>query len=508
MNFSKSFFIFFCNRLATCLPAGMSVFLGGSLLLVASLAPTANSYAQRNNSQYLPQYNLWVPSCNSHSNNKVVPKTQPSSVDSVFYWQYVMTPTFGIYDIYFVDSLYGWYTDGSGFISRSTDSGYDWDTTALFPGGGADVTGVYFINDNTGWAVGQVSLIRKTTNGGVNWLTQDWPPRSGAGEFYYSVHFFNTNTGIVTGEYDSPYNQGYIIRTTNGGTNWAQVYISTDSNYSETSLLRQFWINNDTGWFAGDNILLKSTDRGNTFINFYSHVPPTQNGYNGFFDLYFVNKDTGWICGGNLDSRNIYKTTNAGLNWTFQDNPVAHYYYPQIDGIIFISPDTGWASSYVGLIIVTTNGGTTWLVDDATNEWSVYFTKYQSTKVWLGAFPGYIFYNVVNTPIGIANHNWNTVESFKLYQNYPNPFNPATKIKFSISDGYQAGALFVKLTIFDVLGRQVAVLLNQELKPGTYELNWDGTNYPSSVYFCELRTSNSSNSEEDFIQIIKLVLLK
>jgi len=467
---------------------------------------TINCYAQHN-SQYMPQYNLWVPGCNSHSCNKIPQRSPRSSVDSVFNWQYVITPTYLIADIFFIDSLYGWYTDGSGYVSRSTDSGFNWDTTALFPGGGAVVTGVYFINDNTGWAVGQVNLIRKTTNGGVNWITQDWP--SYPNNYYESVHFFNWNRGIITGNYGDPfYTFGYIIGTTNGGVNWFQKYISTDSSYSETTIFRQFWINEDTGWFAGYNILLKTTDGGNTFTNFYSHVPPTQNGYNGFLDLCFTNEETGWICGGNLDSRNIYKTTSAGANWTFQDNPVAHCYYPQIDGIIFISQDTGWASSYAGLIIVTTNGGTSWVVDDTTYHETDHFTKYQSSKVWLAGEPELIYYNCLSKPVGIINHDWSVPESFKLYQNYPNPFNPKTRIKFSLpspsvggQDPTHRGSQAVQLIVYDVLGCEVAKLVNEQLRPGTYVVEFDGSNYPSGVYFYELRSGT-------FVESKKLVLLK
>ncbi|MGH2575623.1 MAG: T9SS type A sorting domain-containing protein, partial [Ignavibacteria bacterium] len=84
--------------------------------------------------------------------------------------------------------------------------------------------------------------------------------------------------------------------------------------------------------------------------------------------------------------------------------------------------------------------------------------------------------------------------SFVLHQNYPNPFNPTTKIKFDIPS---VGTVprTVRLIIFDILGREVAVLVNEELKPGTYEVEWDGTNFPSSVYFYRLQTGEYSESK-------------
>jgi hypothetical protein len=86
--------------------------------------------------------------------------------------------------------------------------------------------------------------------------------------------------------------------------------------------------------------------------------------------------------------------------------------------------------------------------------------------------------------------------SFKLFQNYPNPFNPVTNIKYQI-----AKSSFVKLTIYDLLGREIAVLVNEKLSPGIFEVNWDGSNYSSGIYFYKLVSG-------DFSETKKLVLMK
>ncbi len=83
-----------------------------------------------------------------------------------------------------------------------------------------------------------------------------------------------------------------------------------------------------------------------------------------------------------------------------------------------------------------------------------------------------------------------------LNQNYPNPFNPQTMISFEVSKKE-----FYKLTVFDQLGQQIAVLLNKELSTGRYEANWDATSFASGVYYFELVS-------EDFRDIKKMVLLK
>jgi hypothetical protein len=85
---------------------------------------------------------------------------------------------------------------------------------------------------------------------------------------------------------------------------------------------------------------------------------------------------------------------------------------------------------------------------------------------------------------------------YALSQNYPNPFNPSTQIKFSI-----AGNNMTRLTIFDALGREVAVLVDQELNTGNYNYTWDAAGMASGIYFYRLEAGT-------FVQTQKMLLLK
>ncbi|MFI5144828.1 MAG: T9SS type A sorting domain-containing protein [Ignavibacteria bacterium] len=98
--------------------------------------------------------------------------------------------------------------------------------------------------------------------------------------------------------------------------------------------------------------------------------------------------------------------------------------------------------------------------------------------------------------VGINPMSNNIPEKFSLHQNYPNPFNPSSKIKFQISKLSE-----VKLIVFDVLGREVNALVNKQLNPGSYEVEWNGTDYSSGVYYYELTAG-------DYTQTKKMVLLK
>ncbi|MCX6145517.1 MAG: T9SS type A sorting domain-containing protein [Ignavibacteriales bacterium] len=79
-----------------------------------------------------------------------------------------------------------------------------------------------------------------------------------------------------------------------------------------------------------------------------------------------------------------------------------------------------------------------------------------------------------------------TPREFRLEQNYPNPFNPSTNIRFSLE-----ATKVVSLKVMDVLGREVATLVDQTLEPGTYTVKWDAMSYPSGVYFYTVRAGNS-----------------
>ena len=98
---------------------------------------------------------------------------------------------------------------------------------------------------------------------------------------------------------------------------------------------------------------------------------------------------------------------------------------------------------------------------------------------------------------------------FELFQNYPNPFNPTTMIQFSLPPGVEtlpgrthlAGGHATSLRIYDLLGREVATLVNEAKQPGTYTVQWDASGYSSGMYLCRLSTTN-------FVQTRKLLLLR
>ncbi len=87
-------------------------------------------------------------------------------------------------------------------------------------------------------------------------------------------------------------------------------------------------------------------------------------------------------------------------------------------------------------------------------------------------------------------------EEFVLHQNYPNPFNPSTTFRYSIP---QTSKVVIK--VYDILGNEIATLMDEEKPVGTYELTWNAENLPSGVYFYQLKAG-------EYINTKKMILLK
>jgi len=108
--------------------------------------------------------------------------------------------------------------------------------------------------------------------------------------------------------------------------------------------------------------------------------------------------------------------------------------------------------------------------------------------------------NFICTVSGIQQISGEVPKEFRLYDNYPNPFNPTTTIKFDIPKSSD-----VRLSVYDMTGREIETLVNEQLPAGTYETKWDGSKYASGIYFVRL-TENSPRREQ--LAIRKMVLAK
>jgi len=134
----------------------------------------------------------------------------------------------------------------------------------------------------------------------------------------------------------------------------------------------------------------------------------------------------------------------------------------------------------------------------------------QAFDIWLkGALIDGVLYGDT-TVVSVSDFD-NLPMLFALEQNSPNPFNPSTTIRFTISDlpAGRQGLRFTTLKVYDLLGREVATLVNEEKPAGNYEVEFNATGFPSGIYFYQLRAGNpSSSSGQDYVETKKMVLLR
>lgn len=262
--------------------------------------------------------------------------------------------------------------------------------------------------------------------------------------------------------------QIYYKRSDDGGTTWgANTRFTTDSTKSSNPSVSSYgslecvvWQNIRYGWEIYAKI---STNAG---LTWGPDIRLTENPYNSFYPNVTVsgaNIHVVWqdVRDGNWEI--YYKlSTDAGLTWGADErltNAPFDSFYPSVT---------------VSGTIVHVN----WQ-DNRDGNYEIYY-KRDST----------------GNPIGIKSISSEIPKSYNLLQNYPNPFNPSTNIEFSLPKSSN-----VELAIFDVLGRKIATLVNQQLNTGSYLVDWNATDFPSGIYFYRLIA-------RDYIETRKMVLNK
>jgi photosystem II stability/assembly factor-like uncharacterized protein len=190
----------------------------------------------------------------------------------------------------------------------------------------------------------------------------------------------------------------------------------------------------------------------------------------------------------------IYRTTNYGNTWTsistnLPDAPINDVIVYPIEPALFIATDAG--------VMMTSNAGTNWgVLGGASLPSSVPvhdLTFHLGTHKLIAWTHGRGAFAITVPPFaGVHNIGTEIPAGFKLHQNYPNPFNPETKIRFDITQfvGNGRDRSAVNLKIYDITGKEIAVLVNEELKAGTYEANWHAGAKASGVYFYTLTAGN------------------
>jgi len=240
-------------------------------------------------------------------------------------------------------------------------------------------------------------------------------------------------------------------------------------------------INSTTGLVSSDTKILRTSNAG---INWT--VQAGGSGGRGF-DLFFTDSLTGYCPGG---SNEMFKTTNGGINWFRLTTGSTSNLYT----ITFINSSTGYATGERGVILYTTNSGSNWKIQQNVSNNYLYSINFTNSST---GFISGDFGTILKTTNGglsfIQNNNSFLNKGFELYQNYPNPFNPVTKINYELPASRQGGRItnYVSLKVYDILGNEVANLVNEKKNPGSYEVEFNGSKLSSGIYFVSLSVNGN-----------------
>ncbi len=423
-------------------------------------------------------------------------------------WEFQFSASGKVFhDISFANTQVGYIATELGGVYKSTDGGENW-SSVLNLGFPYYWYGVHALTPDTVIISGfnnsapiNQGVIRWSFDGGSSWSSDInlGIPISGVG-WLERVHFFNRDTGI-------------IINSFSGGC-W---YTSTGGK--DSALWSYITINPDMAWTAGNidaqpsgNVyatgvhFASSTDYGTS----WSSINSADSIFDGGVDFLDANNLYGWTGGGQISAPVagwVHRTTDGGQTWSSRLNTFS---YP-IRALLFQSDTSGFAVGgnlfdEAGGIYSTTDGGLNWNLDENTSAEmfsieskssgdSTYFWCVGSTGGGTG-FTGKI-YRAISTKLATGVHvvNAETLNAMELFQNDPNPFTGVTQISFRIPV-----ASYASLKVYDVLGNEVALLLDAFETGGYKSIQFDASRLSPGIYYYCLQTGNSIKTKKLMIQ--------
>ncbi len=422
------------------------------------------------------------------------------------------------------------YTDSTGkkyilLLKYDTNGTIVWDKKYNYPGSYGDMTGALTIDKSGFVYVTGVTLnvyenynclvLKFKNNGSLIWA-RSFQASSGKdiitdeqGNVYIAGTIFSYSYGknlMMATKYDSSgvlkwtksyglNNQGYddasniILDDSNnvivGGSSYYYDWNYTILKYSNTGTLIKYTTYNQGGY---DNVTSLATDsRGNIYYTGRSDYSSALIKLDCMLGFKGALIPTDYILSSVKSSGGKYLYVSGSKIYSTQSRT----------GLYFAKLDTS----------LTTLFSFSSLIDTANDVFASSFVSDKNGNVFISGnlyyTSSYPFYDnkypavfKLSQLTGIQNIGSTIISDYQLFQNYPNPFNPRTNIKFEVA---RTGD--VRLSVFDVTGREVEVLVNERLNAGTYEARFDGTGLTSGVYFYRMQT-------RDFTETKKMLLIK
>jgi len=407
------------------------------------------------------------------------------------------------------DSMLFAVTTRAVYISH--DNGSSWNELySGFDSGG--LSGIKMFDSNL-YLYGIYAGLKRSSNTGITWMERN----NGLGEFRIrypnQIDVFNSVLGVISNDYKT-------FISTDIGDNWQNVTLNTTTinNYIE----------NDTNFF---NLFYAYLKKGGIWLQIY-----IDNGIDEIVladtTLIWIERAGEWmwvrrggITNGSIQDGIFYPIWKLSLNGSLNYNSLSvngsNIYIGASDGV-YLSSDFGGTWNQIGLknkqivnlvlsdtnLIAQAADGFYKSFDGGYNWYTLYLGLDNIVKLVLSGdnlialtrAPDYSYYKLWKRSFneiitGLAEEQIHP-QKFYLSQNYPNPFNPSTKIKYSIPK-----ISFVTLKIFDILGREISTLVNEEKPAGNYEVEFNGDELSSGIYFYKLQVGHYS-------EVKKMILMK
>jgi photosystem II stability/assembly factor-like uncharacterized protein len=406
-----------------------------------------------------------------------------------------------------IDNNHAFCAGSNGVVLKTTNGGTNWEKKTS---GNSSVhfKGVDFLDKNIGTAVGFAGVMWHTTDGGLHWTEQN----SGYSDDFNDVILLDSNKTIAVGS------DSFFVRTTNGGAMWD----SLPSGTAGGPLNAISFTDANHGIIVGIGVIQSTKDGGNSwkidtvdaFLYDVCYLDTSKAVVvGGRGKIYMMDEDGDWwlettigffddLVGVAFSDMNngitvsntgkTWQTTNGGSTWTQRNVPGTATLYD----VCFTNPQTALAVGQQ-TILHTTNRGTSWTALPKVTNAELFAVDFidDSIGTIVGGNGTILRTKTGGIVVSIEDVDRNYPQqpgTYMLSQNYPNPFNPVTTIQFDISK-----ASFVTLKVYNVLGQEVATLVNEKREAGRYDFEFRTSDFglSSGVYFYRLQTSNFTDTK-------------
>jgi photosystem II stability/assembly factor-like uncharacterized protein len=410
-------------------------------------------------------------------------------------WEKMNSPaTQTIWKLSSLDSLHSWAVGDSGLIIHTSNGGVDWQiqnsgVTEL-------VQDIFFLNNKLGWAISTRfdsvfgSYILRTTNGGEIWEREFFRTES---KFFHTIYFLDTLNGFVAG---GPSEAFY--KTSDGGKSWNSPRL--DSNVISTLPVQAIsFYSKQYGFACGGlhdlvGVIWRTLDSGVSWSSQFLGPEPLRK-------LYFIDSLHIIGVGGDFEyGTGVARTSDGGENWIYEEPG----FFGVATGLAFRKNEEAWAClSSEAKFILSSDSGQTWNIFNTPLTSQIFDIAFTDSLHGLAVGGGGVILKYIpSSPSANNDDELSVPETNFLFQNYPNPFNPSTRIQYQISNPSQ-----VSLKVYDVLGNEVATLVDEYKSAGRYEVEFKSlignssskgvpSGLASGIYFYQLKAGQFFKSQK------------